>query len=142
MGRLNPAFNINNIQQIFDDFIQSADEKVFESLQYIGEQFVNEARAKGTYTDRTGNLRSSIGYLILHNGEVVDQNFQGSQEDGVSKARNFASDLAGEYPDGFVLIGVAGMEYAAAVESKGYDVITGSAPVRASLIDLINAIKI
>jgi hypothetical protein len=32
------------------------------------------------------------------------------------------------------LVGFAGMEYAAAVESKNYDVITGSAPTKEMMV--------
>jgi len=34
-------------------------------LQYIGETFINDARTNGNYLDQTGNLRSSIGYVIF-----------------------------------------------------------------------------
>jgi len=40
---------------------------------------------------------------------------------------DYANQIKSKYK-GLVLIGIAGMEYAAAVEAKGYDVITGSAP--------------
>ena len=50
--------------------------------------------------------------------------------------------MALDYPKGMVLIGVAGMGYAAAVESRGYDVITGSAPNSNDIKDLLGAINI
>lgn len=96
-----------------------------------GEQFVRLARLKtpedGGYYDRTGNLRSSIGYMILYNGTVLFEAFPGSNPEGVAKGKALAGK---ESPDnGYVLVGVAGMEYAAAVESKGKDVITGSSQI-------------
>lgn len=142
MGRLKPSFNIANIERVFEEFTETINNKTLESLQYMGEEFVNKAREQISYTDRTGNLRSSIGYIILHDGKTIEANISGSQNEGIAKASRFAAEVAADYPDGYVLIGVAGMEYAAAVESKGYDVITGSAPVRNSIIDLLNAIKI
>jgi hypothetical protein len=98
------------------------------NLHRIGESFVTEARNTETYKDRTGNLRSSIGYIILHNGEQLFESFKSTGgKDGVSKAREVVDEIKQKFPSGFVLIGVAGMDYAAAVEAKGYDVITSSA---------------
>ena len=48
-----------------------------KKMMYLGEKFVNKARLEGNYKDRTGNLRSSIGYIILLNGKIVNQNFSG-----------------------------------------------------------------
>lgn len=40
--------------------------------------------------------------------------------------KEFANQIAADYPLGYALILVAGMEYASFVEGKGFDVITGS----------------
>ena len=141
MARLKPKFTLGAIKEYMQDHIDHIVSKSIEALQYEGELFVNRARETGNYTDRTGNLRASIGYIILHNGNVVDQNFEG-KETGVQKAKAFANEVALNYPKGMVLIGVAGMGYAAAVESRGYDVITGSAPDSNDIKDLLSAINI
>lgn len=117
------------------------------NLRKVGEAFVARARENNTYRDRTGNLRSSIGYVILYNGEQIYQSFKkfpaGDQKeepkvkkkmgapkitakDGVYQAKAVIDESKRKFPKGFVLIGVAGMDYAAAVESKGKDVLTGS----------------
>lgn len=152
MARLNglkALFTGRDVANVFDEFRQQAEDKMLLAMQYAGEQFVNKARLTGNYTDDTGNLRSSIGYVILYNGEVVKANFQkhrGSADGdlgvltGYDKANEIAAEVASDFPDGFVLIGVAGMEYAAAVEAKGYDVITGSAPTSESLKSLFDGI--
>lgn len=44
---------------------------IIEQLSYIGEVCVKTAREKGTYNDITGNLRSSIGYVVLYDGKPV-----------------------------------------------------------------------
>ncbi|WP_417444643.1 HK97 gp10 family phage protein [Joostella sp.] len=143
MARVNglkPLFSINGVQNYLDDFVRQQDDKMLNTLQYAGEQFVNKARLTGNYTDRTGNLRSSIGYIILKDGQIIDQNFSGNNE-GQEKGKETADEVSQQYPNGFVLIGVAGMEYAAAVEAKNYDVITGSAPTAElfkSILDGIN----
>jgi hypothetical protein len=105
-------------------------EALIMQAEYIGETFVTLARDNGAYTDRTGNLRNSIGYLIMLDGKVVRDNFQRASqkagEDGVKTGRAVAERVAKQFPKGIVLICVAGMNYAAAVESKGFDVITSS----------------
>lgn len=40
-------------------------------LCYVGEAAVAEAREGGSYTDRTGNLRSSVGYVVSMDGRAV-----------------------------------------------------------------------
>lgn len=141
MAGLKPMFNLTAIREFMEQQINNAEDKVLQALQYEGELFVNKARTSGNYKDRTGNLRSSIGYLILKDGKVIDKNFAGNEK-GRTSAREAANEVAGQYPNGFVLIGVAGMKYAAAVESKGYDVITGSAPNSQDLKQLFRAIKL
>ena len=135
-------FTIEGIQQYMENRVNNADQKIIEALQYIGENFVTKARNTGNYSNNTGNLRSSIGYVILKDGQIVDSNFPGDKAGGVSEGMKTAEDVAADYPQGFVLIGVAGMSYAAAVESRGFDVITGSAPEAKQVKDLLGAIKI
>ena len=61
------------------------------------------------------------------NGQIIEQNFIGKTE-GKNQGQKTAEEVALQYPEGYVLIGVAGMKYAAYVEAKNFDVITGSAP--------------
>ncbi len=130
---ISAMFGLNEVKQIFDEFISEQEDKQLEMLQRAGEDFVNKARDLKTYQDDTGNLRSSIGYIILKDGEIIDENFQVSEKGtdkktGLEKGRTFAEEIAQEHPDGFVLIGVAGMHYAAALEREHkIDVISGSA---------------
>jgi len=110
--------------------------RFFSSLQRVGENFVNNARSVNSYLDQTGNLRSSIGYGIVKNGQVVTKNFERKNKaikkavqeggDGVDVGLRFLLQMALDHPRGYVLICVAGMKYAAAVEANGYDVITNS----------------
>lgn len=103
--------------------------KIIKTLAYIGETCVKYAREKGSYQDQTGNLRSSIGYAILVDGKKVS--VAGFEEVktgnmGIETGIYFLNELAKQFNRGIVLIVVAGMDYAAAVESRGYDVLTGS----------------
>lgn len=102
---------------------------VLHRMSYIGEQVLNAARSTNSYKDQTGNLRSSIGYVIVKDGSVVrassfEQVKNGS--DGTSKGRSYAESLAARYKNGIALIVVAGMNYAAYVKKRGYDVIDSS----------------
>lgn len=148
-GGFRPMFNMGAIKQVFDQFQEQIDSQVLESLQYVGEEFVDKARLKKpyddkgrklSYEDQTANLRSSIGYIILKDGEIVDRNFKGNAL-GQSQGKRVAEEVANEHPNGWVLIGVAGMDYAAYVEAKGYDVITGSAPTSAMIMSILRKIK-
>lgn len=124
MTGLKPMFNGSDIDEAFDQFEGDATGETLETLKYVGERFVNNARNLRTYRDRTGNLRSSIGYIIALDGKVVEMNLEASGK-AKRRAEETFQEVLTEYNKGFVLIGVAGMEYAAAVESKGYDVISG-----------------
>lgn len=100
----------------------------------VGVNAVNEARQSGSYQDRTSNLRGSTGYLIAVDGEVVDSLFEqplggynkSEIESGHVIGEKFAKEILSEYQTGIVLIVVAGMNYAAAVESRGYNVLTSA----------------
>lgn len=108
---------------------------IVEAFRRIGEECINVARVKvkalpRDYVDRTGNLRSSIGYAILDDGElvgvpkVVGVTKEGA--DGTARARAYLRELQGEYREGLVLVVVAGMDYAAYVQAKGYDVLASA----------------
>jgi hypothetical protein len=127
---LQPKFNAQQIRQYLAKQKELIENSILERFNRLGEVFVTNARNNNTYQDQSGNLRSSIGYMIFKNGEVIFEAFPGSQSIGVQAAKEVAQQVFRDNPNnGFVFIGVAGMEYALAVESKGYDVITGSSIV-------------
>lgn len=145
MARLNgmkALFNMNQVRSVLQAKVDEAKQKNVEALQYLGEEFINKARQDGNYTDRTGNLRASVGYVILEDGKEIYSSFPGETNEGVESARDTINEVSAGYNSGLVLIGVAGMNYAAAVESLGYDVITGSAPNSNDIKDLLGAIKL
>lgn len=126
---LTPLFTGDDIERWFDHFQDRAEERIFKLLSAAGEKFVEIARKKGSYKDQTGNLRSSIGYIIAMDGEVVSENFEKSEagtdrSKGLSKGRQIAEEVSLSYAGGYVLIGVAGMNYASAVEARGLDVVS------------------
>lgn len=103
---------------------------IIETLSYIGERAVTIARERGDYMNRTGNLRSSIGYVILHDGEPVRQGepqVYGEGNEGSQVAEELLTMMRSEYPHGIVLIVCAGMNYASYVEDiYGKDVLTSA----------------
>ena len=93
---------------------------------------IKVAREDGAYHDVTGNLRSSIGYVIFCRGQLVSETFNlangGSgkgKSNAVSTARSYAVGLAEKWAgdNDYVLIVVAGMNYASSVESRGLNVL-------------------
>ena len=128
-----PEFSQGSVNNRIDRFVLSIEKRIILTLAMVGESFVNDARNTKTYHDQTGNLRSSIGYIIARDGIIIQENTQGTSE-GQAQARNIATEVLRQNPKGFVLVGVAGMSYAAAVEAKGYDVITGSVPAAKALL--------
>lgn len=92
-------------------------------LCYVGERCVVEARSNGRYIDRTGNLRSSIGYAVVKDGVLYKV---GGLASNAGEARDLIEKLASENSKGIVLIVVAGMNYACYVEAIGLNVITSA----------------
>jgi len=63
-----------DVKKITNEFLErNVINILLSAIEKIGIQCVNEARVNGSYTDRTGNLRSSVGYVILYNGDVVSR---------------------------------------------------------------------
>ena len=110
-GKLNIAFD-----KIKEKYINEATNKFIE----VGERCIIEARDNGSYTDRTGNLRNSVGYMVLLDG--VEQ----SQSNINKLNRKQFDTIKTKYTKGLVLIVVAGMNYASYVEAKGYNVLSSA----------------
>lgn len=94
-------------------------------LSYIGEHVVNTAKLSGKYENQTNNLRSSIGYIISIDGEIVKiGGFEVIKDgyDGVKGGEALAQALA-KTSKGTTLTVVAGMHYAIYVSAKGLDVL-------------------
>ena len=143
---ITPKFTREDIEKRFHKYLEVIENRILARLQYLGEKCVTHARlvpASVGFTDQTGNLRASIGYMIFKDGETMYDGFEGSGEDfggdggalvghanggaaGVITGRKVAKQAATDYPRGIVLVVVAGMEYAAAVESRGRDVLTSA----------------
>ena len=135
---LTPLYTSNDVKEVFDTFIEDVDVQLIQLFAYVGEEFVNQARNTRTYKDRTGNLRSSIGYIVALDGEIKISNLEGTGE-GKARAKELVKEVLSDSSTGIVLIGVAGMQYASYVESKGYDVISGSVPKASKILKELKA---
>lgn len=112
-------------------------------FKQIGEEAVRIARETGDYNDITGNLRSSIGYIIMVDGRTVtdgkQKQYSGPKGDGsagVKAGKELLDKLKAKFPYGIVLILCAGMEYASFVENvRGKNVLVSATHVAESLAD-------
>lgn len=94
-----------------------------QAFAYAGEYAVAGIRrgSMSKWNDQTGNLRSSVGYSVVKKGQVViesgfDTVMRGS--DGSKTGKRLIDQLAAEYSSyPYVLIIVAGMDYAVYVEA-------------------------
>jgi len=129
---LTPLFSKKDTDNWIDTFQEEAEQKFRVLLQAAGEMFVKYARESGKYIDHTGNLRSSIGYVVTDDGVWWQDNFEWKNvgtdgKEGYMKAKRLATGLANTYNMGLVLIGVAGEDYAVYVEAiESKDVITAA----------------
>lgn len=119
---------IAQINAQIKEMTERQEQVLLRTLSYVGETCVNEARSYNgkAYTDQTGNLRSSVGYVIAVDGKVLFSSSFGAVKngnEGASKGKAYANELVSKYPKGVVLILVAGMKYASYVAGKGYNVL-------------------
>lgn len=128
-------------QKEISGIIQAECERVemltLRALSYLGEQCVIEARDRPqeeSWIDRTGNLRSSVGYVIAKNGRIIDcsgftRTLSGNE--GVKVGKDLAEEIALRSGSGYVLVVVAGMNYAEHVEAMDNKVVLASAELYA-----------
>lgn len=135
------------LNEMIEDWKEQVLEEIVDQLDRIGLECVNNARERGDYTDRTGNLRNSIASAVVVDGKIVRTNlFIG---EGKAQAHQFIQELANENNKGIVLLLVAGMNYAAYVEfghsdgsTRPYNVIASAEDLADSLVEeLLNQIK-
>lgn len=119
---LTPNFTPGDIKAMVERKAANIEKAIIRRLQILGEKCVNEAREHGDYTDQTGNLRSSTGYVVVARGQIVHRSSSagGKDEGGVGKStgKALAERLAAQIESGYALIVVAGMNYALYVEAR------------------------
>lgn len=126
---ITPQFTPADIERMLQEKIAKYEEKIVRILRFVGEKCINEAREYGSYQDRTGNLRSSIGYVVLKDGKSIEKGgFQLTKSggNGQKEGEAFINKVTSQYSKGFVLVVVAGMRYASYVEAHNYNVLTSA----------------
>lgn len=115
------GFSKQIVQNAINASLARIDKAIIRRMQYLGEMLVNHAREHGSYTDITGNLRNSVGYILTRNGVTIAENFMKvtkGGEEGPAKAKQFAESLKTKHGKGtYSIIVVCGMDYADYVES-------------------------
>lgn len=120
---------MSEIDRYTEQKLKGLEQAVIRTLTYCGELCLNVARSTNSYKDQTGNLRSSIGYVVTVDGRIVNQSDFGTVKKGVDGSKQgaaFAKQLVRRFPKGICLIVVAGMDYAVHVKNRGYDVLDSS----------------
>ncbi len=139
MGIAADKGNKNYIKQFRLEIEKNMHDSIVYFLNSVGLQCLAYARENGLYTDRTGNLRSSVGYVIMNKGNLLEVggfspsvNNAAVEKDGYTGAatgEDYAIEIAEQMSSdssSYVLVFVAGMFYAEYVEKKGYDVLIGT----------------
>jgi len=132
--------NIDTIRGQLKGLMRNVEFDIIQAMKFAGEDFVKDARkqkkSQGGFGDVTGNLRSSIGFAILKDGEEIFGDFKGNAN-GIASAKAAISEIPKN--KGLQMIGIAGMNYASIVEGKGMNVISRQAETL--IIDLKDYIK-
>lgn len=128
-----PKFTLKDVRSYMEQYASRVEEVVIRNLQRLGEQTIIKVRDRSgeeSWYDQTGNLRSSIGYVVGRDGEVISEGgfsqvLNGSE--GSSEGKRFAEELAAQLTGKYFLIIVAGMNYASYVEEmENKDVLASS----------------
>ena len=130
--------------QEIDDYIEQQMKRINDALvynlKYVGEQCLNAARQSQAYRDQTGNLRSSVGYVLAMDGKIIEQSTFEVVSNGAAGAKSgiqYAKEVIRQFPEGIVLVVVAGMRYAAQVAARRGDVIDSAELLAEKLVPQI-----
>lgn len=125
-------FTKDDVRNRFDAFLNEIEKKQIARLQRLGEMCLIEARNNKGYMMQTGALLSSTGYQVYVDGVAVHTQFDAASgaESGAAakgmKAGQTIADKVGKQTKGVALVVVAGMNYAAYVEARGYNVLSSA----------------
>lgn len=129
---IKPNFTKDDVRKRFDAFLNDIEKKQIARLQRLGEMCLVEARTNKGYMMQTGALLSSTGYEVFVDGVAIHSQFDAASgaesyaaETGIKSGQNIAESI-GKGTKGIALVVVAGMNYAAYVEAKGYNVLSSA----------------
>ena len=116
-------FTKEDVKRRFDAFLDEIERKQIARLQRLGEMCLTEAR---------GALTSSTGYQVFVDGVAIHSQFDaasGAESEAASRGIKSGQTIAekvGKETKGVALVVVAGMNYAAYVEARGYNVLSSA----------------
>lgn len=125
-------FTKDDVRKRFDAFLDEIEKKQIARLQRLGEMCLIEARTNKGYMMQTGALLSSTGYEVFVDGVAIHSQFDvasGADGEAATKGVKLGQSIAekiGKETKGVALVVVAGMNYAAYVEAKGYNVLSSA----------------
>nr|UWD77396.1 MAG: putative tail-component [Bacteriophage sp.] len=129
---IKPNFTKDDVRKRFDAFLNEVEKKQIARLQRLGEMCLVEARTNKGYMMQTGALLSSTGYEVFVDGVAIHSQFDAASgaesnaaETGIKSGQSIAETI-GKGTKGIALVVVAGMNYAAYVEAKGYNVLSSA----------------
>jgi hypothetical protein len=129
---IKPNFTKDDVRKRFDAFLNEIEKKQIARLQRLGEMCLVEARTNKGYMMQTGALLSSTGYEVFVDGVAIHSQFDAASgaesnaaETGIKSGQSIAETI-GKGTNGIALVVVAGMNYAAYVEAKGYNVLSSA----------------
>lgn len=129
---IKPNFTKDDVRKRFDAFLNEIEKKQIARLQRLGEMCLVEARTNKGYMMQTGALLSSTGYEVFVDGVAIHSQFDAASgaesnaaETGIKSGQSIAETI-GKETKGIALVVVAGMNYAAYVEAKGYNVLSSA----------------
>lgn len=129
---IKPNFTKDDVRKRFDAFLNEIEKKQIARLQRLGEMCLVEARTNKGYMMQTGALLSSTGYEVFVDGVAIHSQFDAASgaesnaaETGIKSGQSIAETI-GKGTKGIALVVVAGMNYAAYVEARGYNVLSSA----------------
>ena len=129
---IKPNFTKDDVRKRFDAFLNEIEKKQIARLQRLGEMCLVEARTNKGYMMQTSALLSSTGYEVFVDGVAIHSQFDAASgaesnaaETGIKSGQSIAETI-GKGTKGIALVVVAGMNYAAYVEAKGYNVLSSA----------------
>ena len=122
------SYDMNAVRAEMEQEVRKSIESVVDALASVGDEIVSGIvdSVSSSWRDRTGNLRSSVGYIVSLDGVEMRRGgfrlYDGPErastlKDGSQVGAAFAVSLLADHPEGLALVIVAGMEYASHVEA-------------------------
>ncbi len=134
---LKVKFNLNGVETDIKRHQKRLERIVQDVFAAEGEKLTSHIRNRSkqeSWIDQTGNLRSSVGYVVVKNGVKVGQSSFSQVKGGAEGAqigKTIAEQRATEQKANYAVSVVAGMEYAEFVEAHENKDVLASAKLMA-----------